>query len=61
MLVALLASLLAEGPALFADIENVFNDIAHGPGGTAKIAKASAALSALAGHVAKAAVSVPPS
>ena len=55
MLAALLASLLAEGPALFVDVENIFAEIAHGKGGAAKIAKVSASLGALSEHVAKAA------
>ena len=57
MLAALLASLLAEGPALFADVENIFMEIAHHKGGAAKIANVSASLGVLADHVSKAAAS----
>lgn len=49
-IVQLLTELLALGPELFADVDNVFNSIAHGEGGAQKVAKATAALTTLTQH-----------
>ena len=57
----LLAMLLAEGPTLFADLDAEFNTIAHGTGGTAKIANAAQGAAVIAEVVAKAVASLPSS
>lgn len=57
---ALLLPLLLQGPTLFADAEEVFNDIAHGEGGVAKLQNVVGALAHLLGHAAGAIGNAPP-
>lgn len=56
---ALIFSLLAESPELFADAETLITSVAHGEGGLAKVGAVMQNLSALAGHVATAVVTHP--
>lgn len=54
-LAPLAIALLTHGPELFEGAEELFNALAHGPGGTVKIAGALGALQHLTGAIANAA------